>query len=73
MQYQTDLPDNLPELPFTIGAIGYFSYDVGRRLEKIPVIAEDDIDLPNTCIGFLRLEHCCRSLSEKDLVNHIKC
>ncbi|MFC4600608.1 anthranilate synthase component I family protein [Cohnella hongkongensis] len=29
------------------GAIGYWSYDVVRSLEKLPVIAEDDLGLPD--------------------------
>ena len=37
--------------PFTIGAIGYLGYDIGRRLEVIPSIADDDIALPKAYIG----------------------
>ncbi len=39
------------KLPFTIGAIGYLSYDIGRTLEKIPAIAIDDIALPKAVVG----------------------
>lgn len=39
------------ELPFYGGAIGYFSYDLGRRLERLPEIAIQDIDLPDMQIG----------------------
>lgn len=39
------------ELPFIGGALGYFGYDLGRRLEKLPVIAQADIALPDMCIG----------------------
>src|SRR5690349_2684432 len=28
-----------PGLPFSGGAVGYFGYDLGRRLERIPAIA----------------------------------
>jgi len=38
-------------LPFIGGALGYFSYDLGRRFEKLPVKAEQDIDLPDMAIG----------------------
>lgn len=31
----------LADLPFNGGAIGYFSYDLARRLEHLPVLAED--------------------------------
>ena len=36
-----------PELPpLTAGLVGYLSYDVVRRLERLPVIAEDDLGMP---------------------------
>ncbi len=38
-------------LPFTGGAIGYLGYDLGRRLENLPTIAEDDEALPEMAIG----------------------
>lgn len=45
---------NIPyhgELPFIGGAIGLLGYDLGRRIEKIPVHAERDIDLPDLAVG----------------------
>ncbi len=39
------------DLPFTVGAIGYLSYDIGRQLEKIPTISKNDITLPEAIIG----------------------
>ena len=38
-------------LPFLGGALGYFSYDLGRRFEKLPEQAEQDIDLPEMAVG----------------------
>ncbi len=38
-------------LPFNGGAIGYFSYDLARRLEKLPAIAEDAEHIPEMAIG----------------------
>lgn len=39
------------KLPFIGGALGYFSYDLGRRFEKLPSKAEQDIDLPEMAVG----------------------
>jgi para-aminobenzoate synthetase component 1 len=39
------------ELPFTGGAIGCFSYDLGRRFERLPTFAERDIEFPDLSIG----------------------
>ena len=36
-----------PVIPFTGGAVGYLSYDYGRRLEKIPTICLDDRSIPD--------------------------
>ena len=33
--------------PFAGGAVGYWSYDFGRRLERLPTIAHDDLGLPD--------------------------
>jgi anthranilate synthase component 1 len=33
--------------PFTAGAVGYFSYDAVRQLEKIGEYAKDDLSLPD--------------------------
>lgn len=40
-----------PELPLTGGAIGYFSYDLGRRLEQLPTLAHDAEHMPEMAIG----------------------
>ena len=39
------------DLPFCGGAIGYFAYDLGRRIEIIPVLAQDDAGMPDMVIG----------------------
>ncbi|MCE9678754.1 aminodeoxychorismate synthase component I [Shewanella sp. AS1] len=39
------------DLPFSGGALGAFSYDLGRRLESLPSSAAQDIGLPEMNIG----------------------
>ena len=41
-----------PEIPFTGGAVGYLSYDYGRRLEKMPDRAIDDRAIPDIHFAF---------------------
>ena len=38
-------------LPFLGGALGYLSYDLGRRFEKVPTITNHDINLPDMAMG----------------------
>ena len=42
------------DLPFNGGAIGYFAYDLGRRIEKLPVLAADEEQLADMAIGIYR-------------------
>lgn len=39
------------DVPFCGGAIGFFSYDLGRLIESIPSIAEPDVPTPDYCLG----------------------
>ncbi|RSD32568.1 aminodeoxychorismate synthase component I [Vibrio pectenicida] len=39
------------ELPFIGGALGYFSYDLGRRVELLPKIAQQDLATPDMAVG----------------------
>ncbi len=46
-------PAAIPGLPpFTAGAVGYFSYDVVRQLERIGEHAKDDLSLPDCELMF---------------------
>ena len=38
--------------PFHGGAIGYFGYEMGGLLERLPEKAVDDLDLPDMTVGF---------------------
>ena len=49
-EHQPALVPGLP--PFTAGAVGYFSYDVVRQLEKIGEHAKDDLSLPDCELMF---------------------
>lgn len=53
-ELQKHLPQEvaaLAQVPFCGGALGYFGYDLGRRLEDLPEIAVQDIELPDLHIG----------------------
>ena len=60
-QYLTDLvstssiarPPDAP--PFFGGAIGYFSYDLARRFERLPSLALDDLTTPDFEFAFFDL------------------
>lgn len=41
----------IPGLPFSGGAMGYFSYDLGRCNEYLPSLAEDDLGMPEMDVG----------------------
>jgi para-aminobenzoate synthetase component I len=43
--------NNLTDLPFCGGAMGYFAYDLGRRIESLPDNTEHDIGIPDMAIG----------------------
>jgi len=47
-QYQ---PTQKSDLPFCGGALGYFAYDLGRRLETLPELAQDAEHIPSMAIG----------------------
>src|ERR1700744_2853770 len=53
-------PAHVPGLPpFTAGAVGFFAHDSVRQLERLPVIAKDDLQMPDwTLMFFDRLLAC---------------
>ncbi|HEY8036955.1 MAG TPA: aminodeoxychorismate synthase component I [Methylobacter sp.] len=55
-QQLCSIPDFKPEagfdeLPFNGGAIGYFAYDLARRLEALPTMAEDAEHIAEMAVG----------------------
>jgi para-aminobenzoate synthetase component 1 len=50
-RYLPPLQTSLEQVPFCGGALGYFGYDLGRSLEKLPESALKDIDLPDMSVG----------------------
>jgi anthranilate synthase component 1 len=38
--------------PFTAGAVGFFSYDVVRQIEKLPSLAKDELGVPDASLMF---------------------
>ena len=45
-------PRELPcDLPFCGGAVGYFGYDLARRLERLPELASDGEHMPQMMVG----------------------
>ncbi|WNC69865.1 aminodeoxychorismate synthase component I [Thalassotalea nanhaiensis] len=54
---QKVFPDNVEEqqgIPFCGGAVGYFSYDLGRRFEKLPATSSIDITMPEMAVGIYK-------------------
>jgi len=60
------LSNSTQGLPFLGGALGYFSYDLGRRFEKLPELAEQDINLPEMAVGIygqaIIFDHKCKQV-----------
>ncbi|MDZ5253370.1 aminodeoxychorismate synthase component I [Clostridium sp. LIBA-8841] len=48
-KYKIDYESNIP---FLGGAMGYFSYDIGRVSEKMPESAKDDLSIPDSYFLF---------------------
>jgi anthranilate synthase component 1 len=38
--------------PFTAGAVGFFSYDAVRQIERLPEQAKDELGVPDACLLF---------------------
>ncbi|MGJ3435291.1 aminodeoxychorismate synthase component 1 [Serratia sp. Je.1.23.a] len=51
LEQQNQHPAANTDLPFQGGALGLFGYDLGRRVEKLPQMAQADITLPDMAVG----------------------
>lgn len=54
LQTQALRPDHRSDLPFQGGALGLFGYDLGRRFETLPEIANADIETADMAVGIYR-------------------
>ncbi len=52
--------------PFTAGAVGFFAYDVVRRIERLPELAADELHVPDACLMFfdevLAFDHVTKAI-----------
>lgn len=51
LEQLNEVESNGIELPFHGGALGYFSYDLGRVIEHLPQIAKNDVPIPLMDLG----------------------
>lgn len=51
LEQQNQHPAANTDLPFQGGALGLFGYDLGRRVEKLPQMAQANITLPDMAVG----------------------
>jgi para-aminobenzoate synthetase component 1 len=61
------------EIPFAGGALGYFAYDLGRSIESLPELAQQDVPLPELMVGIydwaIVVDHHARQCK---LVSHLR-
>jgi para-aminobenzoate synthetase component 1 len=50
-QTLAEFPQSSSDLPFAGGAIGYFAYDLGRRIETLATTAKDAEHIPEMAVG----------------------
>ncbi|MDW3094950.1 MAG: aminodeoxychorismate synthase component I [Gammaproteobacteria bacterium] len=56
------------DFPFSGGALGFFSYDLGRRIESIPNSAIDDIGIPEMAVGIYHWAYIADHIGKKAMV-----
>ncbi|OYD23954.1 aminodeoxychorismate synthase component I [Oceanimonas baumannii] len=65
---EVSLPEGLTHLPFAGGALGLFGYDLGRRLERLPEQAINELDTPDMAVG---LYHWCWIIDRETGLAHL--
>jgi len=59
------------DIPFAGGAVGYFAYDLARRIESLPEQAEADIDMPEMAVAIYDWAVVCDHYAKRAwLVSH---
>lgn len=57
------------ELPFTCGAVGYFSYDLKNFVEDLTDNASDDLNIPDCILAFYDRAVICDNLDKKTYIS----
>ena len=58
-------------IPFRGGAVGYFGYELGRQIEKLPDTAFDDLNLPELYLGFYDTVLAFDHIMDQWFVSHV--
>lgn len=65
--------DRVADIPFAGGALGYFAYDLGRSIERLPTLAAEDAPVPELMVGIydwaIVVDH---HLGRSSLVSHAR-
>lgn len=64
--YNLPVSGNDGPTPFLGGGIGYFAYELGRQIEKLPVTTRDVMGEPDCCVCFYHTMISCRHENGKN-------
>ena len=60
--------EGFDDLPFTGGAVGFFSYDLGRHIERMPSISANDMQMPDMAVGIFHWAYIADHYEKKATV-----
>ncbi len=60
--------ENNTKLPYVAGAMGYFSYDLGRSIENLPTMSVEDVKIPDCYFYFYDNGIIVDSLEKKTFI-----